>query len=115
MRQALKDELEFARHTTRQERSTRKEQLEGRQGRVTVQGTFGGWQVGSIRERGRVRRLSFRGSLGPSYEASSMLWGVSWVCRGTLYGVGFGDPTHTSTRQAPYFFLSHIRHLCKCT
>lgn len=56
LRQALKDELEFARHTTRQEHSKRREQLEDRQGRGTVHGAFGGWQVGSIRERGRMRR-----------------------------------------------------------
>lgn len=56
MRQALKDELEFARQTTRQEHCKRREQLEERQGRVTVPGIFGGWQVGSTRERGKVRR-----------------------------------------------------------
>lgn len=93
MRQALKDELEFASQTTRQENCKRKEQLEERQGRVTVHGTFGGWQVSSIRERGKVRRqqeMKFQGesrTISPGVIQAlgslmglqrNLIWGRFW-------------------------------------
>lgn len=43
LRQAVKDELEFAKW--KKEHSRKREQPEEKQGRVTMHGTFGDWQV----------------------------------------------------------------------